>query len=70
MWRQSHSVAAMPDQEREYLDKAKQDYLRAENLYKRAGLFGGAPRNRLQALQSQQRVEQRLSALESGSVLP
>jgi serine/threonine protein kinase len=68
MWRQSHSVTGMRDQEREYLDKAKHDYLRAENLYKRAGLFGGAPRNRLQALQSQQRVEQRLLALESGSV--
>jgi hypothetical protein len=33
-------------------------------LYREAGLFGDAARNEFQAIQGQQKVEQRLSALE------
>jgi eukaryotic-like serine/threonine-protein kinase len=66
--RQSHSFAQMPGEEREYLDRAKQDYLHAEDLYQRAGLFGDASRNRLFAIQGEQRVEQRLVQLENTPV--
>lgn len=66
--RQSHSFAQMPGEEREYLDRAKQDYLHAEDLYQQAGLFGDAARNRLVAMQAEQRVEQRLSQLDNTPV--
>jgi eukaryotic-like serine/threonine-protein kinase len=66
--RQSHAFAQMPGEEREYLDRAKQDYLHAEDLYEQAGLFGDAARNRLVAMQAEQRVEQRLFQLESTPV--
>jgi serine/threonine protein kinase len=66
--RQSHAFAQMPSEEREYLDRAKQDYLHAEDLYQQAGLFGDAARNRLVAMQAEQRVEQRLFQLEATPV--
>jgi hypothetical protein len=56
----------MPDRERDYLDNARRDYLRAQDLYQQAGLFGDSSRNQLAAIQGQQRVEQRLSALQGG----
>jgi hypothetical protein len=68
MWRQSRGLSQQPIEEREYLDKAKQDYIHAEKLYQQAGLFGDAARNRLQAIQGEQRIEQRLSELESSTV--
>ena len=68
LWRQSHAVAQIQGEERDYLERAKQDYLHAEDLYQQAGLFGDASRNRLQAMQSEQRVEQRLSQLENAPV--
>ncbi len=68
MWRQSRGMTQMPSEERDYLDKAKQDYIHAEDLYERAGLFGDASRNRLQAIQGEQKVEQRLAELQGGPV--
>lgn len=66
MWRQSRGLTQMSDQERDYLDRAKQDYLRAENLYGRVGLFGDTPRSKLQTIQSERKVEERLSQLDTG----
>lgn len=68
LWRQSRGFTQMPGEERDYLDKAKQDYIHAEDLYERAGLFGDASRNRLQAIQSEQKVEQRLAELQGGPI--
>jgi serine/threonine protein kinase len=67
LWRQSRGLTQMPGEERDYLEKAKQDYIRAETLYGKAGLFGDAARNRLQAIQAEQRVEQRLSELDGNT---
>jgi len=65
VYRQSHAFAQMPSEEREYLDRAKQDYHHAEDLYQQAGLFGDASRNRLLAIQAEQKVDSRLSQLEN-----
>jgi len=65
-FRESHGFAQMPDRERDYLDNARRDYLRAQDLYQQAGLFGDSARNQLAVIQGQQRVEQRLSALQGG----
>jgi serine/threonine protein kinase len=66
-WRESRGYIHSPSQERDYLDRAREDYIHAEDLYRRAGLFGDAARNQFQAIQGQQKVEQRLSALEEGT---
>jgi len=66
IWRQSRGFAQSPDQERGYLQEALHDYARAQDLYQQAGLFGDTPRNQLQAIQGQQRVEQRLTELQGG----
>jgi hypothetical protein len=65
-WRESRTFANMPGQERDYLDKARQDYAHAQELYVQAGLFGDSARNQMQAIQGQQRVEQRISELQGG----
>ncbi len=62
-WKQSRGTTAMPDEERSYLNRAKEDYVRAEKLYARAGLFGDSARNKVQAIRGEQRVEQRLIEL-------
>lgn len=62
-WKQSRSMTTMPDEEHTYLDQAKEDYVQAEKLYARAGLFGDAARNKVQAIRGEQRVEQRLAEL-------
>lgn len=67
MWRQSRGVNHEPAVERNFLDRAKQDYARAEDLYQRAGLFGDTVRNRIQAVRGEQRVEQRLSELQGSA---
>ncbi|MBV9303169.1 MAG: protein kinase [Acidobacteriaceae bacterium] len=67
-WRESRGFIQSPSQERDYLDKAREDYIHAEDLYQRAGLFGDAARNQLQALQGQQRVEQRLNQLQESTI--
>jgi tetratricopeptide (TPR) repeat protein len=65
MWRQSRGLTQLPDEERSYLRKAKQDYDHAEDLYQKAGLFGDAVRNRRQAMQSEEKIKQRLSELKN-----
>lgn len=65
-FRESQGFTQMPDRERDYLDRARSDYLRAQDFYQQAGLFGDSVRNQLAAIQGQQRVEQRLSMLEGG----
>ena len=57
----------MPDQERDYLNKARQDYIHAQDLYQQAGLFGDATHNQIASMEGQLRVEQRLSELPGGS---
>jgi len=66
IWRESRSFTDLPDQERDYLGRAKQDYKHAEELYSKVGLFGDSLRNQVAAIQGQQRVDQRLSELQSG----
>jgi hypothetical protein len=68
LWRQSRGLTQMPDEERDYLEKARKDYLHAESLYRKAGLFGDVARNRLQVIQAEQRIEQRLSELDGNTV--
>jgi serine/threonine protein kinase len=69
-WYQSRGMARSLGKERDSLEQARQDYIRAQDLYQQAGLFGDAARNQLQALQGQQRVEQRLSQLHGGPGAP
>lgn len=64
IWKQSRGFSKIPGEEREFLDRARQDYRHAQDLYARAGLFGDASRNQLQAIQGQQRVEQRMNELQ------
>jgi Protein kinase domain len=66
IWRESRNFTQLPNQERDYLDKARQDYVHAEDLYTKAGMFGDSLRNQVAAIQGQQRVEQRLMELQSG----
>lgn len=65
-WRESRGLTSAPDQEKEYLNNAHQDYIHAVTLYDQAGLFGDAPRNKMLALEGQQRVEERLDEITSG----
>ena len=65
IWRESRGFAESPDQERGYLQEALHDYARAQDLYQQAGLFGDTPRNQLEAIEGQQRVEQRLTQLQT-----
>lgn len=63
-WRDSRALVEIPDQERGYLDKARQDYQHAQDLYQQVGLYGDAARNEIQAMLGQQKVEQRLNELQ------
>ncbi len=67
-WRESRSFTDTPSQEREYLDQARHDYVHAEDLYQQVGMFGDAARNETQAIQGQQRVEQRLVMLQGAPI--
>ena len=67
MWRESHGFAKIPGQEGDYLQKARQDYSRAQELYQQAGLFGDGAHNQLQVIQSRDRVQQRLTELDGGN---
>lgn len=67
-WKQSRGLASNPDQERDFLIKAHQDYIRSQQLYQQVGLYGDALRNQLIAVQGQQRVEQRLDELQTRTV--
>jgi hypothetical protein len=64
-WRQSRGFIQSTYRERDYLDRAKADYIHAEFLYREAGLVGDTGRSQLQAIQGEQRVDQRLNQLES-----
>ena len=66
IWRDAGRYASVPDQEKEYLEKAKKDYERALDLYQQVGLWGDAAAKRRQALQSLQAVENRLRQLHKG----
>jgi serine/threonine protein kinase len=66
MWRESRGFAKIPAQERDFLQKARQDYTHAQELYQQAGLFGDGARNQLQIIQSRDRVQQRLTELDGG----
>lgn len=68
LWKESRSLTDLPDQERDFLNKAKQDYVHAQELYQQAGLFGDSARNEALALQGQQRVEERLDEIQSEAV--
>jgi tetratricopeptide (TPR) repeat protein len=70
VWRESRGFTQSPDQERNYLEEARRDYVKAQDLYQQAGLYGDSARNQLQAIQGQQRVEQRLSAIQGGIATP
>jgi tetratricopeptide (TPR) repeat protein len=72
IWRESRAFRALPDREQEYLEKAREDYMRAQELYQKTDLFGDAARNEMLALQGQRRVEQRLDELRtpSSSMVP
>ncbi len=68
IWRESRGFVQSPSQERDYLDRAREDYIHAQDLYQKAGLLGDSTRSQLQAIQGQQKVEQRLNVLEEGTV--
>ncbi len=67
-WKESRSLIENPDQEREFLNRARQDYIHAQMLYEQVGLFGDAPKNQLLAAQGQQHVDDRLTQLQYGTV--
>ena len=63
-WRDSRAYTQSPSQEKDYLTRARQDYIHAQDLYQQVGMFGDAARNEVQAVQGQQRVDERLSQIE------
>ena len=66
-WRDSRAYTQSPGQEKDYLKRAREDYIHAQDLYQQVGMFGDAARNETQAMLGQQRVEQRLSQIESAT---
>ncbi len=65
----ARSFSEMPQQQREYLEKARHDYLHAENLYAQVGAFYNATQNRLKAIRAADQVENRIRELQdAGSV--
>jgi hypothetical protein len=67
-WHDSRAYTQVPGQEKDYLERARQDYLHAEDFYQQVGMFGEAARNQAQCLQGRQKVEQRLADIQ-GRVL-
>ncbi|MDP8979835.1 MAG: serine/threonine-protein kinase [Acidobacteriota bacterium] len=63
-WRDSRAFTQHPAQEKDYLEKARQDYLRAQDLYQRIGVWGDSTRSQMQVLQGLQRIEQRLAQMQ------
>ena len=70
IWRESRAFQKLPDREQEYLEKARQDYMKAQELYQKTDLFGDAGRNEMLALDGQHRVEQRLDQLRALAPAP
>ena len=62
----NHTFTQLPAQERDYLDKAQQDYVHAGELYTKTGMFGDSLRNQMIVIQGQKRVELRLLELQAG----
>jgi serine/threonine protein kinase len=67
LWHESHGFAKAPEQERDYLRKAREDYGHAQRLYQQAGLFANGARNQLQIIEADDRVQQRLAELDRGT---
>lgn len=65
-WRDSRAFADLPEQEKQYLEEAREDYLKAEELYRELGPWENAAQARAQTLAGLERVEQRLYQLEGG----
>ena len=65
-WRDSRAFSDLPEQEKQYLEQAKKDYLKAEELYREIGLWEDSAQARAQTLSGLERVEQRLFQLEGG----
>ncbi|MDQ6700203.1 MAG: protein kinase, partial [Acidobacteriota bacterium] len=59
----SRSFSEMPQQQTEYLDRARRDYLRAEDLYSQVGPFYNATQNRIKAIRAVEHVEDRIREL-------
>jgi serine/threonine protein kinase/tetratricopeptide (TPR) repeat protein len=67
VWKESRGLIDLPNQERDFLNKARQDYIHAQELYEQVGLFGDAARNQALAQLGQERVEERLREMGSGA---
>jgi hypothetical protein len=63
-WANSQTRGNSPDQERDSLTKADQDYKHAQELYDQVRLLGDVERNRSLAIAGQERVAERLRALQ------
>jgi hypothetical protein len=64
-WANSQTRGNSPDQERDSLVKADQDYKHAQELYDQARLFGDVERSRSVAIAGQERVAARLKAMQT-----
>ncbi|MDQ6665388.1 MAG: serine/threonine protein kinase [Acidobacteriota bacterium] len=60
----ARSFSEMPQQQREYLEKSRQDYLHAEDLYAQVGAFYNATQNRIKAIRAADQVENRIRELQ------
>ncbi len=65
-WRDSRAFSDLPEQEKQYLEQARKDYLKAEELYREIGLWEDSAQARAGTLSGLERVEQRLFQLEGG----
>ncbi len=68
-WHDSRAFTQVPNQEKDYLARARQDYIHAQELYQQVGIFGDAAHNEEQASQGQLRVEQRLSQMAAAAAV-
>lgn len=65
----ARSFSEMPQQQGEYLEKARRDYLHAEDLYAQVGAFYNATQNRIRAIRAADQVENRLREMQdAGSI--
>ena len=65
---ESRAFAKMPAEEREYLQKARENYQRSVDLYQQLGVFLNAARSRATALQDLQKVDQRMAQIQIAAV--
>ena len=64
LWNESRPFSKMPAEEREYLQKARDNYQRSVDLYQQLGVFQNAARSRATALQNLQKVDQRMAQIQ------